>query len=87
MSKQKIEGITIALVSTHTDSDGYERCHECKSKTALVYPIGDWIMDSEPFKDGEKVADEDRESMHVGEVTGHWCKKCNVLTSLTYNFP
>lgn len=87
MSRKEIDGLSINIVAENIDAEGYHRCTICNSKTALVYPIGDWKMDSEPYKNGEEFADEDREEIHVGEVTGHWCKKCNILTSLTYNFP
>lgn len=87
MSKKEIDGIGICIHAETVDAKGYTRCIECKSKTMLVYPSGSWIADSEPFKSGESIPDDEREDIDVGEITGHWCPQCEILTSLTYNFP
>jgi hypothetical protein len=84
MSRREIRGFTVSVCGEKTDQEGYCRCNECNSRTMLVYPIGPWHMDSEAFKSGEEV--EEREEIEVGEVTGHWCPKCELLISLSYNF-
>ena len=86
MKKQKVTGFTIQIIPTHIGAEGYELCGTCKTKIALVYPTSAWTMDSEPFKNNETVAEEVLEEVDVGEVTGHWCKECQILVSLSYNF-
>ncbi|KKL57401.1 hypothetical protein LCGC14_2235800 [marine sediment metagenome] len=87
MSKKEISGIEICIHAEIVDDEGYRRCIECKSKTILVYPIGPWTPDDEPFKAGEVITCEELDDIEIGEVTGHWCPTCEILTSLTYNFP
>ena len=87
MSKREIRGFTVCSNGEHVDSEGYTRCNECKSKTILVFPCELWQADSEPYKSGEEITDEDLSEIFVGEVSGHWCPKCEMLISLSYNFP
>ena len=92
MAKREISGFTFFSGEInggeHVDEDGYRRCNKCNDKTILVYPIGEWEVDSEPFKSDETIEDEEmQDGFDVGEVTGHFCRKCNILTSISYNFP
>lgn len=84
MSNHKVHSFTITLNGEYTDSDGYVCCSTCKSKTILVMPHSEWIVDEEPYKAGEQI--ELDSEIEVYEVTGHWCPKCELLISLTYNW-
>ena len=86
MATRKIHGVTVSFNSEHKDDDGYSRCNACGEKTILVLPHGDWLADEEPYKNGEPIELEER-AIWVGEVSGHFCQKCNMLVSLSYNFP
>jgi hypothetical protein len=86
MATKKIDGVTVSFNSEHQDDDGYSRCNTCGEKTILVFPCGEWIADDEPYKNGEQMELEESE-FDVGEVTGHFCQTCNILVSLSYNFP
>ena len=86
MAKREIHGFTILINGEHVDDDGYTRCSECNSKTILVSPFCVWQIDSEPFKSGEEI-ELDEDEICVEEVSGHFCRKCNMLTSMSYNFP
>lgn len=86
--KREIHGITISTNSEYIDDDGYHRCNECDTKTVLVTPISEmWEVDSEPYKPGEEAEVEICPELCVGEISGHWCPKCEMLVSLSYNFP
>ncbi|MCJ7828453.1 MAG: hypothetical protein MUP81_01775 [Dehalococcoidia bacterium] len=87
MAKKEIDGITISINGEHLDKDGYTRCNKCNGKTILVSAESGWRPDSEPFKDGEEIELEDADEIFVGEVSGHFCQQCDMLTSLSYNFP
>lgn len=85
MSEREIRGTTICF-GEHLDTDGYSRCSKCNSKTILVATSGQWDVDAEPFKDGEETSKDTPEEVFVGEVSGHYCPKCEMLVSLSYNF-
>ena len=85
MAKREIHGFTIVINGEHDDDDGCTRCSECNSKIILIYPFCLWKIDSEPFKSGEEIELEEDE-VEVGEVSGHFCRQCNMLTSISYNF-
>lgn len=88
MSKKSIHGITVSTNNEHIDDDGYHRCNECETKTILVTPVGEiWEADEEPYKPGEEAEVNICPEIFVGELSGHWCPKCEMLVSLTYNFP
>jgi len=87
MAKKEIRGLSICINGEYVDDDGYTRCSRCKSKTILVSPFSAWQVDSEPFKSGEEIELEDGDEICVDEVSGHFCKKCDMLTSLSYNVP
>jgi len=88
MAKAKVRGFTIQIIGEQK-KDGYSLCDECGGKTMLVYPYDEWRVDDEPYKNGETVEldSEIADGIEVSEVTGHYCKHCNILTSITYNFP
>ncbi len=79
-----VNGITIIFKPERKDDDGYIRC-ECGEKTVLV-TLRHWEADEEPYKSGETCdcgfGNDDIEL----EVSGHYCPKCLMLVSLTYNF-
>lgn len=90
VEKLKAAGVEVPELPTprfHQNTEFGEtngRCNACGSKTALVVAYPEWSYDSEPFEDG-KQEEMDGEA-HVGdEVTGHYCPKCERLTSLAFN--
>ena len=89
MAKREIRGFTIVINGEHVDDDGYTRCSECNSKTILVSSFCEWQVDREPFKNGEEMEPDDEmlDPVCVGEVSGHFCRQCDILTSMSYNFP
>ena len=76
---------TITIIPEHDKEDGYMYCGKCGTRLLLAYPFQEWQVDSEPFKDGEEKPADCPEEVDVGEVTGHFCSSCNILTSITYN--
>ncbi len=73
-------------------SDG--KCTECGYRTVLVSFFGEASVDSEPFSNGESAEDsnESRSGVDVpesvtidDELTGHFCLKCDELTSVAFN--
>lgn len=86
MAERKIHGLAIIINGEHVDADGYTRCNECDGKTILVSAESGWRPDSEPFKNDEEI-ELDEDEICVGEVSGHFCRQCDMLTSISYNFP
>lgn len=76
---------TITIVPEVTKEDGYLYCGKCGTKLMLVISPECWDVDDEAFKDGEDSPKYCPDNVIVGEVTGHFCSKCNRLTSLSYN--
>lgn len=58
-------------------------CSVCKTKLVLVC-FGEYGEVDYEDADKHKLAEEDRE-VHVGELTGHYCLKCEHLVSLCLN--
>jgi len=73
------------ITTPEREIDGYIYCGKCQTKLMLVSAHGEWKVDSEPFKDGEEKPEDCPDEVFPGEVTGHYCVTCEVLTSLTYN--
>ena len=80
---------TFSFGETH---DG--KCASCGTRTVLVSFFNDAQVDQEPFENGEFADDspeakeglEIPDSVQVGdEITGHYCLKCDELTSLSFN--
>ena len=86
MGNREIKGMTITSNNEHIDSEGHHRCNTCDTKTLLVTAPCEWEIDEEPYKSGENSAEELPDSVFVGEVSGHWCSKCEMLVSLSYNY-
>ena len=72
------------------------RCDHCDSRTVLVSFYGSVSVDEEPFESGEHTEDspEAKQGIEIpddvyvdDEITGHYCIKCNVLTTLCINPP
>ena len=76
---------TITTTPEINKDDGYMYCGECGTKLILVVAFSDWAVDSEPFKDGEERPEDYPKEVFVGEVSGHFCRTCEQLTSLSYN--
>ena len=58
-------------------------CCKCQSETVLVC-FGEYgEMDYEDAEEND-IEEEDR-SVYVGELTGHYCRKCERLVSLCLN--
>ena len=88
MAEKKISGITVTTNNEYLDDDGYNRCAQCDTKTVLVTPVCEtWEIDKEPHKPGEQCEVKIPPEVLVGELSGHWCHKCDMLVSLSYNFP
>jgi len=85
MSERNIRGIGIRF-GEHLGEGGYYLCGKCNSKTILVSTNGDWSVDEEAFKNGEQTPDGTPDEVYVGEVSGHYCLKCEMLVSVEYNF-
>lgn len=66
-------------------------CAACGARTALIYPVGTWAVDPEPFRDGEEKGrteeeDEIPDEVDVdAEVSAHYCLQCGKITSLSFN--
>lgn len=72
------------------------RCNHCDSRTVLVSFYGDVSVDSEPFGPGEQAEDSAEAKIGIeipevlevdDELTGHYCLKCERLTTLCLNTP
>lgn len=73
---------------------GDGRCATCGFRTVLVSFTGDANVNQEPFESGEFPEDspEAKEGIDIpedvyinDEITGHFCIKCDELTSLSFN--
>ena len=76
------------------ESDG--RCDHCDSRTVLVSFYGNASVDQEPFESGEYSEDspESKQGIEIpddvyvdDEISGHYCIKCDALTTLCINPP
>lgn len=76
---------TITIV-TEIERGGYLFCGKCGTKLMVVISEGSWAVDDEAFKSGEQRLEECPDEVFVGEVAGHFCSKCEQLTSLSYNY-
>ena len=85
MSERQIRGATICF-GEHIDNEGYHRCNKCNEKTILATAPSSWGVDEEPFKSGEEATEGIPDEVFVGEVSGHYCRICEMLVSLSYNF-
>lgn len=71
-----------------------QRCLVCDARTVLVSFGGNADVDSEPFESGEYADDtpESKQGVEIptdvfvnDEITGHFCIRCDALTSLCLN--
>lgn len=70
------------------DVDGYHYCTACGEKVMLISAPPIWYVDSEAYKAEENTERryEVPEEVEIGEeITAHWCNKCEVITSLSFN--
>ena len=74
------------IIIPEIEKEGYLYCSKCHNKLMLVISPDDWDVDDEAFKSGEEKTGECPDEVSVGEVTGHFCQNCQVLTSLSYNY-
>ena len=74
--------------------NGQGRCKHCESRTALISFYINATVDQEAFESGEynedtpeaKAGLEIPDDVDVGdELTGHYCLKCDRLTSICFN--
>lgn len=70
------------------------RCDHCDSRTVLVSFYGSASVDQEPFESGEYADDspEAKQGIEIpedvdvdDEITGHYCIRCDCLTTLCIN--
>jgi hypothetical protein len=59
-------------------------CPHCNEKTTLILASGLWNADEESCKEQGIEYPEDGVMVHE-EVSGHYCRNCDVLTSLSIN--
>lgn len=62
-----------------------DTCPKCKGKTVLVIAPSWWRVDADS-DDGADDGEYDDEGVEVDEeITGHYCRKCGDLVSLSLN--
>jgi len=74
------------IITPEIKKDGYLYCGKCDTKLILAISPDNWDVDNEAFKSGEENTNDCLDEVFVGEVTGHFCSNCKVLTSLSYNY-
>ena len=76
---------TITIVP-EIERGGFLYCSKCDTKLMVVISEDSWVVDDEAFKSGEDRPEDCPDEVSVGEVVGHFCSKCEMLTSLSYNY-
>ena len=74
------------ITTPEREKDGYIYCGKCGTKLIVVISDGEWSVDDEAFRSGEEKLEDCPDEVFVGEVIGHFCQTCKVLTSLSYNY-
>lgn len=67
---------------------GYSYCTACGEKVMLITALSTWRVDREAYRAGERTdaSDDVPDEVDIGEeITAHWCNKCEVITSLSFN--
>ena len=77
---------TITIVPEREKGDGCLYCSKCDTKLMVVIAEDSWAVDDEAFESGEQKSESCPDEVSVGEVFGHFCSKCEQLTSLSYNY-
>lgn len=66
-------------------AENNEKCPSCRCLTVLVTPMASWNIHEDGYREQGGKA-ELPDYAEVGEeISGHWCPKCQRLTSLSLN--